>query len=123
MNFSVHAVMYSYYTFRALKIKSPIPPVAITAVQLLQMAVGVVVHICCFYLYYSHGNVYTIRGMGEVQCGVSSHNMWAGVLMYCSYFVLFLKLFVQKYVFRQDGVSFGVPGTSGPRKKRSEKDL
>ena len=48
----VHGVMYSYYTFSALRIKSPIPAVAITAVQLMQMLIGVVVHAACFYLYY-----------------------------------------------------------------------
>ena len=96
MNLSVHGVMYSYYAFSAMGYRgraNPIPSIALTSVQLSQMVVGVLVHCACFYLYYGHGNVY--QGM---QCGVSWENMWAGVLMYLSYLLLFGQLFYRKYM-------------------------
>jgi hypothetical protein len=44
--------------------------------------------------------------------GVSIENAWAGVIMYLSYFVLFLKLFVDKYVYGKQ-VNMGIPGGGG----------
>ena len=55
-------------------------------------------------IYYAEGNVHN-----GVQCGVSIENTWAGAIMYLSYFVLFLKLFVDKYVFGKS-VDMGIPG-------------
>lgn len=110
MNLSVHAVMYAYYAFAATRVRpNPIPAILLTSGQLAQMAVGVAIHGACFYLYYAKGNIY--NGM---QCGVSIENAWAGVIMYLSYFVLFLKLFVDKYV-RGKEVNLGIGG--GPRQQ------
>ena len=105
MNLSVHAVMYAYYAFGAMRVRpNPIPAILLTSGQLAQMAVGVAIHGACFYLYYSKGNVYN-----GIQCGVSIENAWAGVVMYLSYFGLFLKLFVDKYI-RGKEVNLGIGG-------------
>ena len=49
MNYTVHAIMYSYYTLKALKV--PVPKViamVITSIQLLQMVGGCTVNYLAF---------------------------------------------------------------------------
>lgn len=46
MNFGVHAVMYTYYTLKAAKVKSPRWfPILVTSLQILQMFIGATVGI------------------------------------------------------------------------------
>ena len=50
---------YTYYAFAAMRIRpNPIPAMLLTTAQLSQMALGVLIHAACFYLYYAEGNVY-----------------------------------------------------------------
>lgn len=60
----------------------------ITTLQLTQMVVGIVVTVTSV--------VYHARG---VTCYVSLTNSALGLLMYASYFVLFLQLFLSHYVY------------------------
>lgn len=88
MNFAVHAIMYTYYALRALRISVPNQVrVCITLMQLLQMIVG------CFINFYA----YSVKEQGRF-CGISTENIRYSFLMYFSYFVLFAKFFYDAYI-------------------------
>ena len=88
MNYSVHAVMYTYYGCRALRFKIPKwVNILITTSQLLQMVFGVYINI----------SAYMIRGRGEY-CDISYDNMKWSFLMYFTYFVLFFNFFYKAYI-------------------------
>jgi hypothetical protein len=87
MNFVVHALMYTYYAFKALKYRVPkCVAMVITSLQLLQMVIGCVVNYMAF----------TFKQNG-MQCGVSDTNLKLSLLMYTSYFVLFARFFYNAY--------------------------
>lgn len=88
MNFSVHAVMYSYFfatSFdrRVLRV-API----ITTLQLSQFAMGTIVNCFAAWAYY-----FSPRG-----CAVHPHILYLGGLMYLAYGALFANLFFDRYV-------------------------
>jgi len=88
MNFFVHALMYSYYACRALKIRIPRPiAMTITALQLSQMFVGVWVQ---FY-------IYSVRK--DQNCPTHYYNLRAASVMYGSYYLLFAHFFIKAYIF------------------------
>lgn len=88
MNYVVHAIMYSYYALRAMGIKLPKPfAMLITISQIVQMIMGAFV---VFYAYYVKSN------FGE--CRVSYSALYAGMLIYISYFILFANFFVHSYL-------------------------
>jgi len=60
----------------------------ITTLQLTQMVVGIVVTVASV-IYHANGHA----------CYVSLFNSALGLIMYSSYFVLFLQLFLNHYVF------------------------
>ncbi|OCT70216.1 elongation of very long chain fatty acids protein 6 [Xenopus laevis] len=87
MNFTVHAFMYSYYTFRAAGI--PVPrscAMFITFTQILQMVMGIVVN---FFIY---------KWMQDGSCSSRTENIFWSSLMYFSYLVLFCSFFYQAYL-------------------------
>merc|ERR1719440_218445 len=93
MNYTVHAIMYFYFGLtqcgpkgrRVAKRFSML----ITSLQLLQMVVGIVVTVASV--------VYHANGM---TCYVSLVNSVLGLVMYSSYFALFLQLFLNHYVYK-----------------------
>lgn len=89
MNFGVHAVMYSYYMFKAMgfKISSSVAKV-ITILQLAQFAVGLVLVFMGVWL----------EWIGFDECGMNTVHIRTGLLMYGSYFILFLNFFYQRYM-------------------------
>ncbi|OQS05290.1 elongation of very long chain fatty acids protein [Thraustotheca clavata] len=89
MNYSVHAIMYFYYFLTAIGYR-PQWALMVTIVQLSQMVVGVAV--CTMSVLY-------IR-QGDA-CYVDHSNLKWGILMYSSYFILFLKFFIERYCFPQ----------------------
>jgi elongation of very long chain fatty acids protein 6 len=88
MNYSVHAIMYFYYFLTAVGYR-PRWARLVTIFQLSQMVVGVAV--CAF-------NVYYLKN-GDA-CSVNPENLKWGIIMYSSYFALFLKFFIERYFFR-----------------------
>jgi hypothetical protein len=93
MNYSVHAVMYGYYCLMALKMKPAwLPPVVITIAQISQMFVGVAVQLAASYKYFTEG----------ASCGVNGSNVFWGGLMYASYFFLFTKFAVERYLMKPE---------------------
>lgn len=91
MNYTVHSVMYSYYffmTFRQTRVLvKPIAPF-ITAIQILQMVVGVIVTVTSAKEYFSD----------RKNCHGNAANMKLGLAMYASYLVLFCILFQNLYI-------------------------
>jgi hypothetical protein len=88
VNFTIHALMYSYYTLKALKIYVPKQvSILITFLQLSQMVIG-----CCanFVAYQAHQH-------GQ-KCDVSLQNIGYSMLMYFSYFLLFGHFFYKAYL-------------------------
>ncbi|XP_072523940.1 very long chain fatty acid elongase 6 [Salminus brasiliensis] len=87
MNYTVHALMYSYYTARAAGVRMPkICAMVITTLQILQMAMGLTVLALVYYWHH------------EVHCASNMDNIMWGSLMYLSYLLLFSWFFYQSYL-------------------------
>ena len=88
MNYVVHAMMYSYYALRAMGVRVPKQvAMLITTSQIAQMVMGTVV------------TVYALMAkMRGQSCAISESTVYAGVLMYFSYFVLFANFFINSYL-------------------------
>ena len=88
MNYSVHAVMYSYYTLRAMKFRFPRwISMFITSLQLLQMISALIITIV----------TYQTLSAGR-QCMNNYRNIAWSVIMYFSYLVLFARFFYINYI-------------------------
>jgi hypothetical protein len=106
MNFTVHAFMYSYYAFRALRFQIPKwVNIAITSGQISQMIFGIYVN-CVIYMKKSRGE----------PCGVSDENIRMSFLMYFSYFLLFFKFFYTAYISPPKNKRHAVKGATGTDK-------
>jgi len=89
MNSGIHSMMYTYYGLRALGVKIPKPlAVLITSSQILQMFVGLYVNLYSAYAKFVGWD-----------CGARSNaNLIFALLMYLSYFVLFVQFFMKAYL-------------------------
>lgn len=82
MNYTVHSIMYFYYALAAVRMwPSFIPRYTITLLQLFQMVLGI--WICV--------KIYEYKNAG-VPCSTSDVSFQSGVVMYFSYFLLFLQI-------------------------------
>lgn len=100
MNFAVHALMYSYYTMKAMKFKIPrIIAMFITICQLVQMFLGVSVQITAM----------NRLNKGEA-CDSSYRDISYALCIYGSYAILFANFFYQSYL------------APAPRSEKSKKD-
>ena len=80
MNYVIHSLMYAYFTARALKIHVPkLVNMVITSLQIVQMVMGMTVA----------GNVIYYKSQG-FDCHQSYMNAFVTILMYVSYFMLFI---------------------------------
>ncbi|XP_045710474.1 elongation of very long chain fatty acids protein 3 [Phyllostomus hastatus] len=87
MNFGVHSLMYTYYTLKAAKMKSPgWFPRLITSLQLLQMLMGAIVVILAYTWSPQHG------------CHTTTEQFFWSITLYVAYFILFARFFYQTYV-------------------------
>lgn len=89
MNYSVHAVMYTYYACSAAKIRFPLPPYLITVAQISQMVVGVAVQ--------GVSARYFLTQTPEAPCAVTPSNLAAGGIMYGSYLLLFVSFAFDRF--------------------------
>ncbi|RHZ02211.1 hypothetical protein DYB26_000653 [Aphanomyces astaci] len=89
MNYTVHAVMYFYYFLAAIGIRAPWAKF-VTVIQLTQMVVGVAVSVA---------GVYYIRS--GAPCLLDRENLKWAIIMYSSYFALFLKFFIERYFLKK----------------------
>lgn len=87
MNYTVHAVMYFYYFLAAIGRRPHSWARFVTILQLSQMAVGVAV--CGSSLVYRYHNI---------PCATTDESLKWGILMYSSYFALFFKFFIDRYL-------------------------
>ncbi|XP_065215359.1 very long chain fatty acid elongase 6-like [Planococcus citri] len=89
MNTFIHSMMYSYYAFKAMKIRIPrFISVIITFLQICQMAVGCYVNYKVFEYIFSK----------DLPCGTSQTNVIVSSVMYFSYFYLFARFFYLSYL-------------------------
>jgi elongation of very long chain fatty acids protein 6 len=87
MNYFVHAIMYGYYGLMTVKCCPKwFKPIFITALQISQMVVGVLVTVLGFYLYQT-----------QPSCSITADNNTAAFVMYGSYLILFLQFFFARY--------------------------
>lgn len=87
MNFGVHAIMYTYYTLKAARVKHPrLLPMIITSLQILQMVMGTTVGILTYIWKQEQGCHTTME-----------HFFWSFVL-YSTYFILFAHFFCKTYI-------------------------
>ena len=98
MNYSVHSVMYFYYGLTqcgpgARRFSKKFARF-ITTIQLAQMVIGIGVTVGSM-VYHARGDV----------CYVSLVNSVLGLLMYTSYFALFLQLYLANYVYNKTKAS------------------
>jgi len=90
VNYFVHAFMYTYYALKSMKVKIPkAVSMVITFTQIIQM-------VTCIYVTYT---VYRIRNLGE-KCCTPYQTLSVGVVLYVSYFLLFLNYFLKAYVWK-----------------------
>ncbi|XP_045187613.2 elongation of very long chain fatty acids protein 6-like [Mercenaria mercenaria] len=88
MNYTVHSVMYSYYTLRVLKYRLPKwISMLITSLQLVQMFSAITVTITS----------YNALSSGR-ECATNYKNIGWSLLMYFSYLVLFARFFYMNYI-------------------------
>jgi hypothetical protein len=110
MNFSVHAIMYTYYFCAVIGLRHVVKKVAplITTMQLAQMFVG------CFVTVFSAKEYWT--GQGKLSCHVDPANFKMGLGMYFSYLCLFTAFFYNLYL--APGARYALfPDKSGSSKK------
>ena len=90
MNYLVHSFMYSYYALKAMRLFAVPKFVSmfITFLQITQMIIG------CTVTYWA----YTIQKENLIGCNVTKKTMDYGMLMYLSYFALFLHFFYKAYI-------------------------
>ncbi len=87
MNYTVHALMYSYYTARAAGLRVPKPcAILITSSQIAQMVMGLAVSVLVY------------QWMQDGDCPSYMDNIVWASLMYLSYLLLFTSFFYQSYV-------------------------
>lgn len=88
MNYTVHAFMYSYYAFRAMRFNIPkFVNITITFGQILQMVFGIYVNLLA----------YRVKQRGD-KCQVSYENINWSFIMYATYFILFFHFFYEAYI-------------------------
>jgi len=89
MNYTVHSFMYSYYTVRAMRFRTPRwVSIFITSIQIAQMAMGLTVNFVSYY----------VKTAGGRYCQQSFENMRYCTAMYLSYFFLFAYFFYTAYI-------------------------
>eukprot|EP01065_Artemidia_motanka_P004972 TRINITY_DN12363_c0_g1_i1.p1 TRINITY_DN12363_c0_g1~~TRINITY_DN12363_c0_g1_i1.p1 ORF type:complete len:364 (+),score=111.90 TRINITY_DN12363_c0_g1_i1:103-1092(+) len=90
MNYTVHAVMYAYFSAATLRmVPAWFPASVITAAQIAQMFVGMAV--CA-------SSMYFVAWDTSSPCNNDRMNLVAGGLMYVSYLYLFVAFAVDRYI-------------------------
>lgn len=125
MNYTVHAVMYSYYFCTNIGLYHVVKHVAplITFMQIAQMIFGMIILILVGYYVNTatrpvvggpEGGRTFEEGYHPESCYVDPANLKMGLAMYFSYFVLFAMFFYDKYI--------GNPDKKETRHQKGKKD-
>lgn len=100
MNFSIHSLMYSYFALKSIKIRIPqFISMLITTLQIVQMAVATAICLNITFIKLNGGN-----------CEQSLENVTCALLMYISYFVLFVHFFYKSYAVPSSAKKVGANG-------------
>ena len=92
INFGVHTLMYSYYAMKSASLHIPSKVAQfITAIQILQMFLGLFITMTVF-------NKHIVQGLS---CNVDHMVIYMGLVIYGSYTVLFLRFFYNRYILKQ----------------------
>ena len=96
MNYTVHAIMYTYYYLHAIKrLPKWFQSWIVTTLQILQMIVGTCIVSASLYYYIYGGVKYAPR-----ECNNNLSNLIAGVAIYSSYLCLFLEYGFKRFFSR-----------------------
>ncbi|XP_056636835.1 elongation of very long chain fatty acids protein 6-like [Diorhabda sublineata] len=98
MNYCVHSLMYSYYALKAMRYSPPKQlAMIITSLQITQMLVG-----CAISLW--------VRRLilRKTDCHITILNNSLALVMYFSYFVLFVKFFYYSYMSRNKTIKTNI---------------
>lgn len=89
MNFTIHTVMYGYYSLRALRVSIPRPvALAITTAQIAQMFFGL--------YFYSH---ILLGGLADTSsCRCTRRVSIYGFMLYLLFFYFFVRFFSDAYL-------------------------
>ncbi|XGW27275.1 hypothetical protein V3C99_007688, partial [Haemonchus contortus] len=88
MNYGVHALMYTYYALRSLRLRLPKQiAMVVTVLQISQMIMGIFIGIV----------VYRRKSSGE-SCQQTWENLGLCFMIYFSYFLLFCNFFYHAYL-------------------------
>ncbi|KHN87067.1 Putative fatty acid elongation protein 4 [Toxocara canis] len=99
MNFFVHSIMYTYYSFTAYGIRPPrVLSMCITALQTSQMLVGVAISITVLNL-----------KLKDTLCQQSMDNLALCFAIYASFAVLFMRFFYDAYMKPRKALPIGKP--------------
>jgi elongation of very long chain fatty acids protein 6 len=95
MNYTVHAVMYTYYFLAAIRAKPKwFRSIYVTILQIVQMVIGCAIVASSIY-YHVHGGLKYAPGA----CNNNLSTLVAGGLIYASYLYLFLEYAVKRFLF------------------------
>ena len=87
-NYFVHSLMYSYYTLKAAGVRVPrCVAQVITLLQLAQFVVGVTTILTAL-----------VHKASGIDCDAAYDFLYTGLLIYVSYFILFINFFIQRYL-------------------------
>jgi elongation of very long chain fatty acids protein 6 len=112
VNYTVHALMYTYFALRAARVRMPhFFALGITSLQIIQMVVGLVG--IGYGLYVHHSGRY---------CRITTTSAVLGFLMYSSFFIMFLRLFLKKYITNDSDVFHG-EGSAEIKKKGDGQEI
>lgn len=92
VNAFIHSLMYTYYALQAIGVKCPKSvSLTLTSLQIIQMVAG----LSALFLHWN------AERKGH-HCQTSSVIWLAGVVMYASYFLLFVRFFANAYLFKRE---------------------
>lgn len=101
MNYTVHAIMYTYYYLHAIKrLPKWFRSWIVTTLQILQMIVGTCIVSASLYYYIYGGAKYAPK-----ECNNNVSNVIAGVAIYSSYLYLFLEYAFKRFVYGDKDLS------------------
>ncbi|CAJ0603244.1 unnamed protein product [Cylicocyclus nassatus] len=102
MNYGVHALMYTYYALRSLRLRLPKQiAMVVTVLQISQMIMGI----------YIGFTVYRVKSAGN-QCQQTWENLGLCFAIYFTYFLLFCNFFYHAYLKKNNRYTAGTKPTA-----------
>lgn len=94
MNYFIHSIMYTYYSFKAFRIFIPrFIAFFITISQIAQMFIGLFIAAYIF-----------VQKQTNTPCEMTKYQSYFAISIYLSYFVLFCNFFIQTYFMKKSSL-------------------